>query len=213
MRPLVFMVGLVWIAGCATNSNSHRSAPVAASQPSSTAQGGSGVGGSAAQPVAPAGQSQSGLIPYTSPGGFTVMAPPNVTHSQQTRDTPQGPVEIHLTQASDPVKNINYLVSYSKFQQGALAKSNPRALLNSERDELVKSLNGQLLSSQEITISELPGMDFVVDVPASQRRVSARILQGKDEVYTLVTSYPPGAEPGDAQTFLKSFRLTNTPAS
>jgi hypothetical protein len=211
MRALALMVGLVWITGCATGSNGHKSAPVAASQPSSAAQGGSGSQpGSTAQPAAPAGQS---LVPYTSPGGFTVMAPPNVTHGQQMRDTPQGPVEIHLTQASDPAKNINYLVSYSKFRPGALAKSNPKALLNSERDELVKSLNGQLLSSEEITISELPGMDFIVDVPANQRRVSARILQGKDEVYTLVTSYPPGAEPADVQTFLKSFRLTNTPAS
>jgi hypothetical protein len=200
MRALALMVGLVWIAGCATGSNGHKSAPVAASQQPS----------SAAAPAAPAGQS---LVPYTSPGGFTVMAPPNVTHGQQMRDTPQGPVEIHLTQASDPAKNINYLLSYSKFQPGALAKSNPKALLNSERDELVKSLNGQLLSSEEITISELPGMDFIVDVPANQRRVSARILQGKDEVYTLVTSYPPGAEPADAQAFLKSFRLTSTPAS
>jgi hypothetical protein len=129
------------------------------------------------------------------------------------RDTPQGPVEIHVTQASDPVKSINYLVSDSKFQPGALAKSNPKTLLTSSRDELVKSFNGQLLSSEEITVGEMPGMDFTADVPASQRRVSARILEGKDEVYTLVTSYPPGAEPADAQTFLRSFRLTSAPAS
>jgi hypothetical protein len=197
MRALAFVVGLVWIAGCATGSgsgNGHKSAPVAASPPSV-----------AAPPAAAAGKS---LVPYSSPGGFSVLAPPNVTHGQQVRDTPQGPVEIHLTQASDPVKNINYLVSYSKFQPGGLAKSSPKALLTSERDELVKSLNGQLLSSEEVTVSEMPGMEFTADVPASQRRVSARILQGKDEVYTLVTSYPPGAEPAEAQAFLQSFRLT-----
>ncbi len=199
MRALAFMVGLVWIAGCATGSNGNKSAPVAASPPSS-----------AAPPAAPARQS---LVPYTSPGGFSVLAPPNVTHGQQMRDTPQGPVEIHVTQASDSVKNINYLVSYSKFQPGAFSKSNPKALLTSSRDELVKSFNGQLLSSEEITVGEMPGMDFTADVPASQRRVSARILEGKDEVYTLVTSYPPGAEPADAQTFLGSFRLTSAPAS
>lgn len=202
MRALALMVGVVWIAGCATGSssgNGHKSAPVAASPPTA-----------AAPSPAPAGQS---LVPYTSPGGFSVLAPPNVTHSQQMRDTPQGPVEIHLTQASDPVKNINYLVSYSKFQPGALAKSNPKMLLNSERDELVKSLNGQLLSSNEITVGDMPGMDFIVDVPANQRRVSARVLQGKDEVYTLVTSYPPGSEPADAQSFLRSFRLTQPSAS
>lgn len=199
MRALAFMVGLVWIAGCATGSNGQKSAPVSASPPTS-----------AAPPAAPAAQS---LVPYASPGGFSVLAPAKLTHGQQMRDTPQGPVEIHLTQASDPVKSIDYLVSYSKFQPGVLAKSNPKALLTSERDELVKSLKGQLLSSEEITVGEMPGMDFSADVPASQRQVSARILQGKDEVYTLVTSYPPGVEPADAQTFLRSFRLTQPPAS
>src|SRR5262249_54425720 len=162
-----------------------------------------------AQNKAPApAPSQPSLVPYSSPGHFSVLAPANVTHSQQTRDTPQGPVEIHISQGSDPHTGINYLISYSKFPPGALGKSNPNKLLSSERDQLVKSVNGQLVSREDINVAGMPGMEFTADSPANQRRVSARIIRGQDEVYTLVTSYPPGSEPADAQQFLQSFKMS-----
>jgi len=195
-RALLSIIGGVWLASCATSKsagNNQKAAP-----PSASAQ---------SAPAAPA-PSQQSLVPYSSPGNFSVLAPANITHSQQTRDTPQGPVEIHISQASDSQKGINYLISYSKFPVGALGKSPPNTLLTSERDQLVKSVNGQLVSTEDINVAGMPGMEFTADSPANQRRVSARIIQGKDEVYTLVTSYPPGAEPVDAQQFLQSFRVT-----
>jgi|GEM_PF-4043835 len=195
-RAFLWILGAVWLASCATGKsagNNQKAAPPTASTQS------------AAPAPAP---SQQTLVPYSSPGNFSVLAPANVTHSEQTRDTAQGPVEIHISQASDPQKDINYLISYSKFPAGALGKSSPNKLLTSERDQLVKSVNGQLLSTEDIDVAGMPGMEFTADSPANQRRVSARIIHGKDEVYTLVTSYPPGTEPADAQRFLQSFRVT-----
>src|SRR5262245_21454861 len=121
-RAFPWIFGAVWLAGCATSKNAGTNQKAA--PPTASAQ-------SAAPAPAP---SQQSLVPYSSPGNFSVVAPANVTHSQQMRDTPQGPVEIHISQASDPQKGINYLISYSKFPTGALGKSNPNKLLTSERD-------------------------------------------------------------------------------
>ena len=120
-RALLSIIGAVWLASCATSKsagNNQKAAPPTASTQS------------AAPAPAP---SQQTLVPYSSPGNFSVLAPANVTHSEQTRDTAQGPVEIHISQASDPQKGINYLISYSKFPTGALGKSNPNKLLTSEQ--------------------------------------------------------------------------------
>src|SRR5262252_6034717 len=127
-RVLLWILGGGWLASCATSKSASKSAENKNAVPST---------GSAQSGAAAPATSQQSLVPYSSPGHFSVLVPANVTNSQQTRDTPHGPVEIQISQASDPGKGINYLVSYSKFPDGALDKSDPNKLLTSQRDQLV----------------------------------------------------------------------------
>ena len=77
----------------------------------------------------------------------------------------------------------------------------------------MRQLQGELTGSREIVAEEMPGREFSAYKPG-EGKVMARVLVGKDGVYTLVGTYLASSPPDVIVRFLQSFsRTASTPSA
>lgn len=143
------------------------------------------------------------LLPFHGEGGFTVLMPPKPYQSERTENTPGGTVHVRLAQVRDEM--AKYLASVSEFPKGSLDRIPSKDLLESLQRSTIKSMNGTLVSTQDVEVSGLPGREFTATDPQGSE-VTARVFVGDSRLYTLAGTYPQGPIPGSIRQFLDSFQ-------
>jgi hypothetical protein len=157
--------------------------------------------------AAPAAAASSQLVPFQSSGGFTVLMPPNPQQTDRSEQTAGGTVRVHVAQASEPTGKPTYVATYTEFPPGTLAQNKPKDVLDAVQQSTAQSVGGNVTSSQDIQVAGLPGREFTAQT--GDGNVTARVLVGKERLYTLAGTYGQGPPPESLQRFLGSFSPTN----
>jgi hypothetical protein len=168
-----------------------------------------GATAGAAGATANAGASQ--LVPFQSSGGFTVLMPPNPQQTDRTQETAGGTVRVHVAQAAEPSGKPSYVATYTEFPPGSLTQSKPKDVLDAVQQSTAHSVGGSVTASRDIQVAGLAGREFTAQT--ADGNVTARVLLGKERVYTLAGTYGQGAPPDSVQRFLASFNPGPTPAT
>jgi hypothetical protein len=98
---------------------------------------------------------------YSEAGAFSVQMPGQPTHSSQTVDTPNGPIEVHsfLMEHGEAA----YLVTYSDYPEGYAEAFDAELLLDDSRDGAVANIQGSLVQEQPIQYGAYPGRELVIE--------------------------------------------------
>ena len=142
-------------------------------------------------------------------GQFEIAAPAPFEETQQSVETPVGPVEIYTFTAE--TENTAYVVAYSDYPAEIIEQTDPQALLDSSRDGAVSNLGGTLVSEEVIDLAGNPGRSLVISAAANQEQaatINSRIYLVDNRLYQVLVVAPEGEEtPDDASLFLDSFDL------
>lgn len=132
---------------------------------------------------------------YSSTSGKFKVLLPNMPTEEKLLDN------VTVTKAA---KNENSWV-ITVFENVLDSKSALDAVIDSQ----VRSLRGDLLSVQNITLGDVPGKEFDIRV-ASNLIVKTRILKKSNNLYLIQTNYKKDdtSSLSDAQKFLNSFQFT-----
>lgn len=153
---------------------------------------------------------QAQLEEFSSPtGAFTIATPVPLEATQESVQTPVGPIEIHTFQAE--TEDSAYVVAYSDYPAAIVTESDPEMLLNSSRDGAISNVGGTLVSEEAIEIDGNPGRSLVISTgegTAEPAVINSRIYLVDNRLYQILVVTPEGAEqPAVTDGFLESFDL------
>jgi hypothetical protein len=142
-------------------------------------------------------------------GQFEIAAPAPFEETQQSVETPVGPVEIYTFTAE--TENTAYVVAYSDYPAEIIEQTDPQALLDSSRDGAVNNLGGTLISEEVIDLAGNPGRSLVISANANQEQtatINSRIYLVENRLYQVLVVSPEGTESlEESSSFLDSFDL------
>lgn len=141
-------------------------------------------------------------------GNFSISTPEALEETQQSVQTPVGPIDIHTFTAES--ENSAYVVAYSDYPSEIVDQTNPDELLNSSRDGAITNLGGTLVSEEEIDLEGNPGRSLVIDTAAGTEEaatINSRIYLVDNRLYQILVVVPEGEGVVDSETFLESFEL------
>ncbi|MGF1458645.1 MAG: hypothetical protein ACFBSG_06410 [Leptolyngbyaceae cyanobacterium] len=142
-------------------------------------------------------------------GQFSIATPEPFEETQQSVQTPVGPVEIHTFTAE--TGDSAYVVAYSDYPEEIVDQTDPQVLLNSSRDGAVGNLGGTLISESELELEGHPGRALVIRADAEQGEtatISSHIYLVDNRLYQVLVVAPENSpEAGTSAAFLDSFDL------
>jgi hypothetical protein len=142
-------------------------------------------------------------------GNFTIDAPETLEETQQSVQTPVGPIDIHTFTTES--ENSAYVVAYSDYPSEIMEQTDPETLLNSSRDGAINNLGGTLVSEEDIDLDGNPGRSLVIDTAAGTEEaatINSRIYLVDNRLYQVLVVVPEGEEKViDSTAFLESFEL------
>ena len=155
--------------------------------------------------LAAAAQTPAGWVKFSPPGSpFTVLLPAQPKEQKKTAESANGPYTTTLHTAAGPEREI-YLVGWvdydPKFNFGVQAE------LEANRDNLVKSLGGKLLSTTPFKLGTHPGIEFKAELTGKFDIVSRVYIVGR-RPYQLIALTPAGRDSSaNRERFFSSFQL------
>lgn len=142
-------------------------------------------------------------------GQFTIATPAPFEETQQSVETPVGPVEIYTYTAE--TEQSAYVVAFSDYPQPMVEQSEPEMLLNSSRDGAINNLGGTLVSEEAISIEGYPGRSLVISADTANNEatiINSRLYLVNNRLYQILVVSPENQEGKKVvQTFLESFEL------
>lgn len=146
------------------------------------------------------------------PEGFTVKLP-----------TTDAPIEPSRTEAALPKRtdkatlvtysankdNVSYIVNAVDYPEAFVATVPAEALINGGIQGIAQQVNGELKSSEDITLDGYPGKAYMLASPSGE--VKGRSFLVGPRVYNLITVYNAGIGAPGADEFLTSLTLVNPP--
>ena len=156
---------------------------------------------------------QSGSVTgevFTSEAGeFSIATPAPLEETQQSVETPAGPVEIYTFTAE--AEETAYVVAYSDYPTAMVNEVDPQELLDSSRDGAVANLGGTLENEEVIDLNGNPGRSLVISTSANQAQsatINSRIYLVDNRLYQILVVTPAGADATESSAaFLDSFNL------
>ena len=150
-----------------------------------------------------AGFQQSAWMKFEStPGVFSVLLPSEPQEEKKTQDSPHGPdtTFLYISKASPELYLVGWVDYDPKFN------FDPVKELEANRDNLVKTVNGKLLTSKKITLSGYQGLEFTGE--SARIAFKSQVFIVGKRPYLLCYVFPPGKEsvPNGAK-FFSSFHL------
>ena len=91
-------------------------------------------------------------------GRFSVMAPGAFVRSTQNIETDVGSVVMITFMINKP--NVVYIASYIDYPSGVLQSSDPDDMLANGRNEMLKKIDGKLISEERIAYDKDPGVEI-----------------------------------------------------
>jgi len=140
--------------------------------------------------------------------GFAVSAPAEPAFMKQDKATPAGNVEMH-NYTIELGNNSGVMISTAQVQ--GQPTDSPKGLLQKARDGAINAVNGKLISEQEITLQNFPGLEFQLANDAFHARV--RMYLVKNRLVTVMAIAPKDSQlPANADKVLNSVKLLPPPA-
>lgn len=142
-------------------------------------------------------------------GQFSIAVPTTFQETEQSVETPVGPINIHTFTTED--ENSAYVVAYSDYPVEIVQQSDPQMLLDSSRDGALTNLNGTIVSEEPIDLNGNPGRSLIIGAtnPGGDKAViNSRMYLVGNRLYQLLVVTPEGqASDRGVNTFLESFTL------
>jgi hypothetical protein len=142
-------------------------------------------------------------------GNFSISTPKTMEETQQSVQTPVGPINIYTFTAES--NDSAYVVAYSDYPPEIVAQSDPEMLLDSSRDGALNNLGGTLVSEEVIDLDGNPGRSLVIDTATEtgdKATINSRIYLVNNRLYQILVVTPESkAEKVDSAAFLESFSL------
>lgn len=141
-------------------------------------------------------------------GQFSIETPAPFEETQQSVETPVGPIEIRTYTAE--TEETAYVVAYSDYPPEMVNETDPQMLLNSSRDGAVTNLGGTLVSEEEIELDGYPGRSLVISANTQNQAatINSRIYLVDNRLYQILVVAPEGGEDAAvSEQFLSSFDL------
>ena len=150
------------------------------------------------------------LAPFASEAGkFSISAPTDLEESQQSVQTPVGPIDIHTFTAE--TKESAFVVAYSDYPAAIVTESDPQMLLDSSRDGAISNLRGTLVQEEKIELESHPGRSLLINATTETGEpavIDARIYLVNNRLYQILVVTPEkDTDPIKAAEFLNSFTL------
>ncbi|MEM1309923.1 MAG: hypothetical protein AAF892_02900 [Cyanobacteria bacterium P01_D01_bin.71] len=147
---------------------------------------------------------------FTSEAGeFSIATPAPLEQTQQSVETPVGPVEIYTFTAE--ADETAYVVAYSDYPLEMVREIDPQELLDSSRDGAVANLGGTLETEEAIDLDGNPGRSLVISTEANQAQpatINSRIYLVDNRLYQILVVTPEGTDATESSAaFLDSFNL------
>jgi hypothetical protein len=134
--------------------------------------------------------------------GFAIATPSTPKLKSKTIKTPDGKIDVHSYESDFPDADHPYQVFVSHYPAEVDEKGIIEAAKNAH---LHAAQDGKISDEQDVTLDGVPGADYTVTFPELTFHV--RILVVGDTTYQAIVTWRSGAEPGDVDRFIKSFRL------
>ena len=142
-------------------------------------------------------------------GNFSIDTPGTLEETQQSVETPVGPINIHTFTAES--NESAYVVAYSDYPNEIVEQTDPEMLLDSSRDGAVSNLGGTLVEEETIELEGNPGRSLIIDTAAGTEEaatINSRIFLVDNRLYQILVVVPEAVEGEiDSETFLDSFEL------
>jgi hypothetical protein len=149
------------------------------------------------------GFSQAAWMKFEStPGAFSVLLPAEPSEDKKTQDSPHGPYTtvLFMSKADPEVYLVGWVDYDPKFN------FDPVKELEANRDNLVKTVNGKLLTSKNITMSGYQGLEFTGE--SARIAFKSQVFIVGKRPYLLCYAYPLGkGSVPNAAKFFSSFHL------
>ena len=150
-----------------------------------------------------AGFQQSAWMKFEStPGSFSVLLPVEPREEKKNHDSPNGPYTtvLYISKADPELYLVSWVDYDPKFN------FDPVKELEANRDNLVKTVNGTLLTSKKITLGAYQGLEFTGE--SARIAFKSQVFIVGKRPYLLCYVFPPGQEsiPNGAK-FFSSFHL------
>ena len=142
-------------------------------------------------------------------GQFTIAEPAPFQETQQSVETPVGPVDIYTYTAE--TDQSAYVVAFSDYPPQMVSQSEPEMLLDSSRDGAVNNLGGTLVSEEKIEIEGNPGRSLIISADTGTNEsaiINSHIYLVDNRLYQILVVSPESQKPTtDPKAFLASFSL------
>ncbi len=146
---------------------------------------------------------------FQDPGGkFTVLMPGQPQQRKQTQQTRLGNLEINTFAVEQPGLSA-HLVTYTDFPVEFIRTADPNKLLDNGRDEVVRRVQGRLLSESQVSLNGAPGRELKLKAPG-ELIIHSRIYLVEQRLYQLIVVTPESKATnlsGSIRGFFQSFRL------
>ncbi|MCS6814800.1 MAG: hypothetical protein NZ772_14695 [Cyanobacteria bacterium] len=152
---------------------------------------------------------QSVWRPFRDPNGkFTVLMPGDPKQQRQQQQTRLGNLDIYTFAVEQPGLSA-HLVTYTDFPAESIQNVDPNKLLDSGRDEVLRRVQGSLLSESRISLNGAPGRELKIKAPGDLI-IHSRIYMVNQRLYQLIVVAPASKAAnlsGSIRGFFQSFRL------
>jgi hypothetical protein len=143
---------------------------------------------------------------YTiSTGAFAVSMPTAPVIEKHAVDTDFGFIDTQVVLAKTG-PSVAYAVVYCEYPQDALFCIAPEKYLNKASDQMVRKMNGDLISESQILLDGFPGREIKMSVPNGILHLKLFAV-GKRSYQVYAVGLNDSASHTDARKFLTSFRL------
>src|SRR5947209_5289065 len=145
-------------------------------------------------------------------GSFTVQMPAKPFESEESQQSPAGPLTMHMMAGSMQEKGI-YIAAYTDYPNVSNNVST-KMLLDFAAQGAVNNSGASVLSKKEITLDGYQGIEVEMDVPPSKipggGKATCRIYWASPRIYILFVGGSTSSGVYESRSkFLDSFKLKN----
>lgn len=142
-----------------------------------------------------------------SPGAFAISMPTPPVIEKHAVETETGLIDTHIILAKTG-SSVAYAVVYCEYPQDTLFCRAPERYLNTASDQMLRKMNGTLISESPIRLGDFPGREIRMTVPNGILHLKLYAV-GKRSYQIYAVALDDNGSHADARKFLTSFRLLN----
>jgi hypothetical protein len=140
-------------------------------------------------------------------GRFSVSLPGDPLTMKMPLKVRDVKLDLHMVATKGPDQAF-YSVSYCDLPASVMSASEPKTVVDRFVHGMLQKLNGEVLSSREIKLGSIPGMEFTVRQSGGKAAL-CRVYYTSYRMYQAILQLDPGQPvPSDFDKFFNSLKIT-----